>query len=167
DNFREHDYFPGYFVHYDEYSFTLQTNNAYSYFKWNGEKFTVAASNSNSYDTMEEISAKGTNIIKELYNKYVLGDENPTNENLKKYCTDKMIKYLWDQYSYDGEDIAIWCFRGNCHTEIMSAKITEIENLQGGFFRVHYVNGQEKEAYYCDVCAVLENGNVLIDSIVK
>lgn len=165
---RDHDYFPGFFSHFFDDGFVLQSEKQYIYFKWNGEKFVVIASTSNHYSDVDKINEKREQIIKELYTKYVFGDEEPDEENLKKYCTDKMIKYLRDHYDYEGEGIAIWCFRGNCQTEILQAKITDIRILGGGFLRINYVNGsQGKDEFFCDVCAVVENDKVLIDSIIK
>ena len=59
-----------------------------------------------------QIESEGPEVVKGLFSKYVLGDGEVTEENLKQYCTDKMIKYLYDSYEYDGEGIAIWMFRG-------------------------------------------------------
>ncbi|MBP5457540.1 MAG: hypothetical protein J6Y37_13700 [Paludibacteraceae bacterium] len=115
-----------------------------------------------------QIEKEGPDIVKGLFSKYVLGSEDVTDENLKQYCTDKMIKYLYDSYEYDGEGIAIWMLRGTAvGLELCGPKITSIESLGGDKFRVNYVNGSEgTEAHHCDVAAVVVDGKVLIDKIV-
>ncbi|MBR4840865.1 MAG: hypothetical protein IK005_10375 [Paludibacteraceae bacterium] len=116
-----------------------------------------------------QIENEGPEVVKGLFSKYVLGDGEVTEENLKQYCTDKMIKYLYDSYEYDGEGIAIWRFRGTADgLELLLPKLTSIESLGGNKFRVNYVNGREgTEAHHCDVLAVLVDGKVLIDEIVE
>lgn len=110
------------------------------------------------------IEEQAPDMLSEFYTRYVIDMEEVDDNILKKYCTEKLIQKLHDDYDYDGEGIAIWNFRSSKHdNEMYNGKLTGVESLGGGKFRVHYVN--TGTAYSRDVTVVVVDGTVLLDEI--
>ena len=148
-------------IHYDN-----MMEKDFRAYLWNGKKFV------NEYEE-EETTDDGTNasdaqnMLRTFYTKYVLGMEDVDDNILNKYCTPRMIKYLYDAYQYDGEGIAIWEFRGSEQGELLDAKFTQAIPLGNGRFRVRYTNdGDNAIKDSCDVQIITTNGKMLIDEII-
>lgn len=127
-------------------------------------KVSVTSGN-NTVDEMNKmIEEQAPNMLSEFYTRYVINMEEVNDNILKKFCTERLIQKLHDDYDYDGEGIAIWDFRSSKHdNEMYDGKLTGVESLGGGKFRVHYVN--TGTAYSRDVAVVVVDGTVLLDEI--
>lgn len=102
--------------------------------------------------------------IKEFYDKFVFGTTTLDDENIKEYCTEKLIKNLHD--AYENIDNAIMKFRnegpiGNSDGQFL----TDVERLGDGKFKACYIDWGVSQSAILTV--VVEDGKVLMDEIEK
>lgn len=102
--------------------------------------------------------------IKEFYDKFVFGTTTLDDENMKEYCTEKLIKKLHDAYENIGD--AIMKFRnegriGNSDAQLL----TDVERLGDGKYKACYIDWGISQSVILTV--VVEGGKVLMDEIEK
>ena len=102
--------------------------------------------------------------IKEFYEKYVFGTTTLDDENVKEYCTEKLIKKLHEAYENIGN--AIFKFRnegtiGNADVQLL----TDVERLGDGKYKACYIDWGVSQSAILTV--VVEGGKVLMDEIEK
>ena len=88
---------------------------------------------------------------------------------LEAHCTKRLLKYLREQYEYDGEGYAVWLFRtssqdGKPGTENIKDKVTDISKDGEDWYRYEFTDGgwrgENKLNIYID-----EDGNVMMDAV--
>ena len=88
---------------------------------------------------------------------------------LEAHCTKRLLKYLREQYEYDGEGYAVWLFRtssqdGKPGAENTKDKVTDITKDGDDWYRYKFTDGgwrgENKLNIYFD-----EDGNVMMDAV--
>lgn len=61
----------------------------------------------------DSVAPEVQNTIREFYDRFVLGEEQLTDEAASQYCTPRMVEQLKAEYSneYNDEGYAVWIFR--------------------------------------------------------
>ena len=88
---------------------------------------------------------------------------------LEAHCTKRLLKYLREQYDYDGEGYAVWLFRissqdGKPGVENTKDEVTDISKDGDDWYRYKFTDGgwrgENKLNIYID-----EDGNVMMDAV--
>ena len=111
-----------------------------------------------------EMDAKAIEKIQEFYKNYVFGDEEATDDVIKKYCTKKLAKKLADDYEYEGGGYAVWDFRSGAQdgdSDVQTVK--SVEALGEGKYKVNYSDMGTKGS--CIISVVIDGDNILFDEI--
>ena len=111
-----------------------------------------------------EVVDPAIELIDQFYKSYVFGDEETTEEVVKRYCTKKLAKKLADDYEYEGGGYAIWDFRSGAQDGDSDVqKVNSIVPLGEGRYKVNYNDMGIIGA--CTITVVVENGSILFDEI--
>ena len=117
-----------------------------------------------------ELDAKVEAVIREFYFDCVWGDQYFCAENqeeqeavLSQYCTKSLIKWLAEDYEFDGVGYAIWDFRSNAQDSDGVNEIYSVEPLGGGKYKVAFNDGGTKGS--CVLSVVVEGDNIKFDEI--
>ena len=81
-------------------------------------------------------------MIEEFYANFVFGDKPYKADILHKYCTDRLIKKLKDDYDYeyDGGGYAIWEFRTGAQDGEGESCINDITEVAPNRLKVHFTD---------------------------
>lgn len=88
-------------------------------------------------------------VIRSFYDRCVFGTEYYDSGDvvvLRRYCSEKVVKRLRDEYEYDGEGYALWVLRTNTQDsnpdgDAESIGVRAITPLGKGWYRVSYSDG--------------------------
>ena len=80
-------------------------------------------------------------FIEDMYN----NDLYIEYEFLEEHCTKRMLRFLADQYDYDGEGYAVWLFRTSCQDNASENPedniVKKITKRPGGWWRYEFTDG--------------------------
>lgn len=113
---------------------------------------------------IEEVDPVISDFITDMYENHRYLDE----DFLKKHCTGRLLKYLQENYDYDGEGYAVWLFRtgsqdGKPGAEGTPDQVSKVTIDEDGWYHYAFTDagwrGENK------VKAFVENDKVMMDQL--
>ena len=122
----------------------------------------------NPYQKEIDEALEGDPVIRDFITDMYENSKYNEYDFLEKHCTESLLKYLKDNYDYDGDGYAVWLFRtggqdGKPGSENVRNKIVSITKDNQGWYHYKFIDagwrGENK------IKAYVENGKVMMDEL--
>ena len=117
-----------------------------------------------SIANMTKVFRKAPDKLREFYRNYVFGSMEATGPVINQYCTEKLARWLRDDYEYEDGGYAVWDLRsGNQDGDSDASALSDVDALGDGKFKVHYFD--MGVARSCVVTCVISGDDILFDEV--
>lgn len=156
------------FINFDEHGNWLRCNIKHGDYKSFYKRTIVYKGEENPYQKEIDEALEGDPVIRQFITDMYENQRYYDDDFLEQHCTDVLLKYLKDQYEYDGEGYAGWLFRtssqdGKPGSEGVRDKVLSIIKDNAGWYHYKFTDGGWRGEN--KVHAYIEDGKVMMDDV--
>ena len=153
---------------FDEHGNWLRCDIKHGDYKSFYKRTIVYKGEENPYQKEIDEALEGDPVIQQFITDMYENQKYNEYDFLEQHCTDKLLKYLKEQYEYDGEGYAVWLFRtssqdGKPGVENVRDQIISIAKDSEGWYHYQFFDGgwrgENKLRIY------VEDGKVMMDEL--